>query len=502
MTKAKMKIAVVLMLFIPLFGFTQEGQGIRFEHELDWNQIQGKAKAANKFIFVDCYATWCGPCKMMDKEVYPIKEVGDYFNEHFVSVKIQMDQTDHDDSAAKQWYQIAKNFQTTYSINSFPTFLFFSPDGKVVHKVSASRTSQEFIEVGRNARNSTRQYYRVVKKFEPGKMDTSELKGFIKAFQFSDKSLAEKMARDYLRRISKKQMPEPENVDIVRSFQKDSIVKEIVKNYIINLKHKDLNNEGNRDLIEMFCKDSAVLHVAQDYINRLPEKKLYSRSMLALIGVSTLTSKDRGFDFIYNHQAQVDSILHNPGWADEGVRHVIYKEMIAEILANAQKTGVTPDWGKISRDIGDKYNTNYGETLTLAAKVNWYHSKKDWVNYTRSLVEKTNRDSVTKYPPKEFFSLFAVNVAAFDIFTYSDNKDELETAVSWSNTVLNNMDSSSGPNYGTCVDTKANLLYKLGRRAEALTLEAKAAELCPKDKQVQAAFKNMKQGLPTWPVNP
>jgi thiol:disulfide interchange protein len=44
-------------------------KGINFENNLSWEQVKEKAKAENKYIFVDCYATWCGPCKAMDKEV-------------------------------------------------------------------------------------------------------------------------------------------------------------------------------------------------------------------------------------------------------------------------------------------------------------------------------------------------------------------------------------------------------------------------------------------------
>ena len=44
-------------------------KGIHFVNGLSWQEVLQKAKAENKYIFVDCYATWCGPCKAMDKEV-------------------------------------------------------------------------------------------------------------------------------------------------------------------------------------------------------------------------------------------------------------------------------------------------------------------------------------------------------------------------------------------------------------------------------------------------
>ena len=48
---------------------SQQYKGIHFEQGLSWKDILAKAKAEHKYIFVDCYATWCGPCKYMDKNV-------------------------------------------------------------------------------------------------------------------------------------------------------------------------------------------------------------------------------------------------------------------------------------------------------------------------------------------------------------------------------------------------------------------------------------------------
>ncbi len=67
--------------------------GIKFVNISNWNEVLLKAKNEGKYIFVDCFATWCGPCKEMDKNVYPMDKVGLLVNEKFISVRLQMDST-------------------------------------------------------------------------------------------------------------------------------------------------------------------------------------------------------------------------------------------------------------------------------------------------------------------------------------------------------------------------------------------------------------------------
>src|SRR5688572_7384578 len=124
-------ILITASIFLFVLNSFGQSDGINFQHDLAWDQILAKAKSENKYVFVDCYATWCGPCKDMDKNVYPQENVGKFFNAKFISVKVQMDKTSNDSRMVKQWYDDAEKLMSKYQVTAFPTFLFLSPDGNI-----------------------------------------------------------------------------------------------------------------------------------------------------------------------------------------------------------------------------------------------------------------------------------------------------------------------------------------------------------------------------------
>jgi len=147
-------------------GICQEN-GLFFQKELSWKEILKKAEAEHKNIFVDCFATWCGPCKYMNERIFPTSEVGEIMNGRYLSIEIQMDSTTLDAPMVKKWYAQAAVFKSTYKLDAYPTFLFFSSTGRPIHKIiGASNNAKEFLEEVKDVDNSDKQYFTLVDHYK------------------------------------------------------------------------------------------------------------------------------------------------------------------------------------------------------------------------------------------------------------------------------------------------------------------------------------------------
>lgn len=193
-------------------------EGIHFEHTLSWAQVKAKAKAEHKYIFMDCYATWCAPCVKMIKELFPKKELGDFFNDKFICVKLQLDKTGKDDDYVKSWYKDAEMIQATYIPPSMPTFFYFSPEGELVHQVPGAEDAAGLIAKSAAALDTSKQYFTLIKKFERSdKKDLEMMKRLaIMSQQVMAKDNARKYATQYIQ--SQKDLLTEENIRFVNRF--------------------------------------------------------------------------------------------------------------------------------------------------------------------------------------------------------------------------------------------------------------------------------------------
>ena len=175
-----------ILTIVYVFAITQViGQGIEFGHS--WEEAQKKAKEENKIIFVDAYASWCGPCKRLAKKIFPLEEVGSFFNAHFINLKLDMEKPN------------AKAFRSKHPVGAYPTLFFIAPDGKVVHKVrGAPRTSDALIAQARLAFNKFDPTQDLQKQYESGARDKAFYLKYVTALRKSGKSTA-KLLNEYLK---------------------------------------------------------------------------------------------------------------------------------------------------------------------------------------------------------------------------------------------------------------------------------------------------------------
>lgn len=174
-----MQIKAILSVCLLSITFVVQAQvieGMIFSKAKSWDEVKAIAKAEGKYIFLDAYTTWCGPCKVMATKIFPQKSVGDFFNKHYINLKVQLDTTAKDNDEVKGWYKDAHYLMTNFKINVFPTYLFFSPDGELVHREIGSSDAETFIKKGNNALDPERQYYTLARRYEQGQKDPDFLR--------------------------------------------------------------------------------------------------------------------------------------------------------------------------------------------------------------------------------------------------------------------------------------------------------------------------------------
>lgn len=151
------------------FGANAQNSGIQFEQDTAWKHVLKKARKVDKLVFVDCYTSWCGPCKILSQKVFTNDTVGTFFNEHFINSKFDMEK----DSCGVM-------LRKKYQISAFPTLLFIDPKTEeVVHKVVGACDVKLMVEEGEQAINPQENLRALRGRFATGDRSLDFLKGYL-----------------------------------------------------------------------------------------------------------------------------------------------------------------------------------------------------------------------------------------------------------------------------------------------------------------------------------
>ncbi len=190
----------LFLLFLLLYATsTLQAQGIDFFHGT-WEEAQELAKKEDKLIFIDAFATWCGPCKKMARDAFPKKEVGDIYNRYFINVKLDMERGD------------GLVFRAAYPVSAFPTLYFLSPDGKVVHRQVGAQGVEQLVRLAQFALAKVDNSDDYATLFEEGDHSPELVLNYVTALNKAGKSSL-KVVNTYL--DEQTDLTTPENLKII-----------------------------------------------------------------------------------------------------------------------------------------------------------------------------------------------------------------------------------------------------------------------------------------------
>jgi hypothetical protein len=263
--------------------------------------------------------------------------------------------------------------QQKYKVSAFPTFLFFSPDGEIVHKNLGGKTVKSFIKMAEEATSPDYQYFTLLANYKKGQLGYAKMPYLANLSKLlNDNDIASQIAADYMR----------------------------------------------------------------GYLNKLSRDSFCSKDNLTFIGIfsNIIQSKDPVFYYYYQASLKIDSIMGRKGYAQQCADAVIIKEEITPSLDLAKISGKKPDWSAMAQTIEMKYDNSYAKRILINVKPGFYFYKKDWANYATSLVELMESRQLNDF--MGLGGSVYLNNIAWEVFQYSNNKAELFEALKWSERCL------------------------------------------------------------------
>jgi len=459
-----MKTLLLILGLFPLFSIAQF-EGIKFESNLSWKEIIAKAKKENKYIFVDCYTTWCAPCKYMMQKIFTQSLVGNLFNSNFINISLQMDRTAKDQVDIRARYALADSINAKYPISAYPTYLIFSPDGDAVDRFIGSFEVNDFIARAKESLKPEKQYYKIIKNCKNHLGDSAFIRSALSmALQYNDGLNAASIADAYF-------------VSIRDSFSSD------------NIKLLSRVNFASSDkLFQFFMRNASkideIIGGSKNFVieNRLC---LYVRDQ----EISPLIKSSKvGIDFfkVLQHFQDKYPLLANflPFWVDGCFKHFIGISIDAELQ---KRDTLEVNWNAITQKIRVHYTGFNCVRIVDEKKPSYYASKKMW-----SKCEKAALALFDRYGD-QLDANGINNIAWYYLFMYSNNPVALKVALNWSRRSI-----EMAPTASDYMDTYANLLYKTGDRQKALSWEKKALNLGG-SADIRSNYEKMIRGAKTWP---
>lgn len=259
------KIISGLFLFSAITAFAQEA--VKFQ-DLPFKELVAKAKKENKLLFIDAYTSWCGPCKMMEKNTFTQKAVGDYYNANFVNARFDMEKGE------------GREIATKFGVRSYPTYLFLNGDGELVSQNFGYMEGSLFVSMAQDINSPNNKKGSLKERFAKGEKDPEFLINIMKLNSSSDFDFAKQASERYFENKKKTEEFTKDDVGLLLFFLKSTEDKnyktfterkaEIIK-FLPEETYKEFDNQIKLGKIVEQSIDQQNKRINDDYFMKTAE---------------------------------------------------------------------------------------------------------------------------------------------------------------------------------------------------------------------------------------
>ena len=159
-----------------------------------------KAKSNNRLIFVDCYTSWCGPCKEMSKHVFTQDSVADFFNSNFINVKLDMEKGE------------GPAIQKEFHVEAYPTYLLLNSNRRIIYRFAGAVPADTFLSRIKKGMDTLNRIAILNERYNSGERTKDLLQEYVKIkIESMELTTGEQLAREYFDMLTPKEKLLPEN---------------------------------------------------------------------------------------------------------------------------------------------------------------------------------------------------------------------------------------------------------------------------------------------------
>lgn len=373
-----------LFVFITILGFAQDE--ILFQ-DIPFKDLIAKAKKENKLVFIDAYASWCGPCKMMERNIFTKKSVGDFYNKNFVNARIDMEKGE------------GREIATRFGVRSYPTYLFLNGDGELISQNYGYMEEQVFLAMAQDINSPNNKKGSLKERFANGEKDSDFLINIMKLNSSSDFEFARKASERYFANKKTGEELSKDDVGFLLFFLKStedpnykiftSKKAEIIK-YLPEETYREFNNQILLSKVVTESIDEQSKKINEEYFMKTAVPLVGEQAALVKLNQTKLSYYEQNANFPEYEKAALEYYKNSDDFEPNELLKAAW--IFSEHVKNQSSLKKAAEWAEKSVMRGET-----SENTFILAKIYYLLGNKDiaknFAEMSRNMASQGGKDS-------------------------------------------------------------------------------------------------------------